>query len=124
MEALSFFADYQIRQVKGIDRGSDAFSVECLRFVGDRPDLPLEEMVLRERPREKGLFLDLGAGNWLPLYPFILSKASSDGEVRGIYFVDAWNTKKGVARMKGFDSGGTIVDEKVAETLAKWPEGS
>lgn len=124
MEALTFFTDFQVHQVEGIDRGGDTFSVECLRFVGDRPDLPLEEIVLRERPREKGLFLDLGAGNWLSLYPFILSKASSDGEVRETYFVDAWNTKKGVARMKGFDSGGTIFDEEVAETLAKWPEGS
>jgi hypothetical protein len=106
--------------VEGIDRGGDVFSVKCLRYVGDRPDVPLEEIVLRERPREKGLFLDLGAENWLPLYPFIPSKASSDGEVRETYFVDAWNTKEGVARMKGFDSGDTNLDEEVAEMLAKW----
>jgi hypothetical protein len=124
MEALSFFTDYRVLQVEGIDRRGDVFSVKCMCYVGDRPDLPLEEIVLRERPREKGLFLDLGAENWLPLYPFMLSHASSDSDVREIYFVDAWNTKKGVARMKGFDSGDTTLDREVAETLAKWPDSS
>lgn len=97
-------------------------TVMCLRYVGDRPNLQREEVVLQERPRGTGLFLDLGGENWVPLYPFILPTASSDGEVREICFIDAWDTKKGVARIKSFERGGTIFNGEVAAALAKWSD--
>jgi hypothetical protein len=123
IEALAFFTDYPVLQVEGIDRSGDVFRVNCLRCIGDRRNPSLEQIV-SERPREKGMYLDLGGEDWLPLYPFILSRAYPDGRDRETYFIDAWDTRKGVARMKGFDSGGTNLDEGVAQTLATWPDGS
>lgn len=39
------------------------------------------------------------------------------------YFIDAWDTKKGIARLKSFENGRTIPDEGVAGALAEWSGG-
>lgn len=123
MQALSFFSDYQIRRVQDTAGEGDSFAVNCLRYVGDHPILPVEAVTLRERPREGGLFLDPGGRSWVSLYPFIVAANPPGGEP-DTYFIDAWNTRKDMVRMKSFERGHAISDAGVAEALMEWSDGS
>lgn len=98
MEALAFFAEHPISRV-GHSNASHA-----------------------DEPIEGDLFLDVGDGRQVPLYPFIASitdSRSSDGET---YFIDAWDRKRDSARMKSFERGRTVVDHGVSRVLAEWKE--
>jgi hypothetical protein len=50
MERLSFFGDYPIRQVEdfNVSRSGDRFFLKCLRYMGDHPSFPQEEVVFRK----------------------------------------------------------------------------
>ena len=50
MERLSFFGDYPIRQVEdfNVSRSGDEFFLKCLRYMGDHPSFPQEEVVFRK----------------------------------------------------------------------------
>ena len=66
---------------------------------------------------ETGPFLETGGGR-LVLHPFLVSEITlGDGET---YFVDAWDTRKGTARMKSFERGHTVLNKDVAEALLEW----
>lgn len=126
MEALSFFSDYPIHQVQetGTDLGISGSSVKCLRYMGDHPDLPHEEVVFHERPNSDELFLTSGDEDQIALYPFIVSTTPAPDETRETYFIDAWDTKKGVARMKSFERGRAFPDGEVVQALAKWADSA
>jgi hypothetical protein len=69
MERLSFFGDYPIRQVEdfNVSRSGDEFFLKCLRYTGDHPSFPQEEVVFRKGLPRGDLFLDLGGQEWGPL---------------------------------------------------------
>jgi hypothetical protein len=58
--------------------------------------------------------------NRTPLYPFIVPMPCLRCEGGEVYFVDAWDTKKGTARMKSFERGHTTSSAEVSEALAEW----
>ncbi len=67
-----------------------------------------------------GLHLVTGEGVQLPLWPFLVwgtMLGRHDGET---YFVDAWDTRKGTARMKSFERGHTTNSAEVAQALSDW----
>ena len=122
MEALVFFIDYPMRQVEEIDadRSGDSVSLKCVRYMGDYPNLPREELVLHERPHGGDPFLDLGDENWVSLYPFIMPTTCSDCNIRETYFIDSWDRRRNTARMKSFERGHTISKPEVSDSLAEW----
>lgn len=122
MEALAFLVDYPINQVEEVNAGSggDGFSVKCLRYVGDHPGFPGEEMILHEAPRKGNLYLDLGGEDWIPLYPFIVPITCPDCNTTETYFIDAWDRKRNMARMKSFERGHTVSSSEVSDSLAEW----
>jgi hypothetical protein len=122
MEALAFFADYPMRRVEEIDAdcSGNRFYLKCLRYMGNRPSFPEEEVVLRKVPRRGDLFLDLSDVNWVPLYPFIVPMTCSHCKVGETYFIDAWDRKRSTARMKSFERGHTMSDPGISGFLARW----
>ena len=90
MGALSFFADYPLARAEGSDASSGAHEV----------------------------FLD--GGDRLPLYPFVSSATCSDCGTDETYFIDAWDTRKGTARLKSFERGHTRSNPGVAAGLSGW----
>jgi hypothetical protein len=122
MGALAFFSDYPIRQVEdfNVSRSGDEFILKCLRYMGDHPSFPQEEVVLHRGFRRGDLFLDLDGRNWVPLYPFILPMTCSHCKARETYFIDLWDPRRGTARMKSFERGHTMNNAEVAEALARW----
>ncbi len=121
MEALAFFTDYPIRRVEETNANSSGgFSIDCVRYMGDRPDFPREELLLHQAPRKGGLYLDPGSEDWTPLYPFVVLTACPDCEVEETYFIDAWDRRKNTARMKSFEHGHTTSNSEVSDSLAEW----
>ena len=93
MEELSFLADYPMRETPASSRDGS---------------------------RGKGLSLDLGGDERLPLYPFIVPMARPDREAEEVYFVDAWDRRRNAARMKSFETGHTITDPGISDALSGW----
>ncbi len=122
MEKLSFFTDYPIRQVEdfNVSRSGDQFFLKCLRYMGDHPSFPQEEVVFHKGLRRGDLFLELHDQDWVPLYPFILPMTCSHCKVRETYFVDLWDPRRGMARMKSFERGHTMSNTGVSEALSEW----
>ncbi len=96
LEALAFFADYPLRQMAGSDVDHNSES------------------------RGNGLFLDLGSGNRVSLYPFIVPGVCTKCDAGEIYFIDAWDRKRNIARMKSFERGHTMTDPEVSDSLEAW----
>ena len=69
---------------------------------------------------EAAPYLEMGGHERLALYPFVTSGTGGGGAET--YFVDAWDTKKGVARMKSFESGSTISAPEIPEALRRWKD--
>ena len=93
MEALSFLADYPIRETLASGLGG---------------------------VRGKDLFLELGGDERLPLHPFIVSMTCPDCETEEVYFVDAWDRRRSTARMKSFEKGHTVTDPDISDSLSGW----
>lgn len=91
MEALDFLADYPMREAEDLDPGG--------------------------KPRTHGLFLDAG-DVLIPLFPFITSATCLRCEETETYFVDAWDRKKNVARLKSFERGHTTTSGEVSAALS------
>ncbi len=122
MEALAFFTEYPIRQVLDVNpsrRGSTT-TLKCLRFIGDHPGLPQEEIILHKALHKGDLFLDAGRQEWVPLYPFINAITCSKCKTRETYFIDKWDTEKGTAYAKSFERGHPESCREIAEELADW----
>ncbi len=122
MGKLSFLGNYTIRQVEdfNVNRSGDEFSLKCLRYMGDHPSFPQEEVVFHRGLRKGDLFLELDGRNWVTLYPFIVPMMCSHCKARETYFIDLWDPRRGTARMKSFERGHTMSNTAVAEALAKW----
>jgi hypothetical protein len=120
MEALAFFTEYPIRQVLDVNpsRRSSTTTLKCLRFIGDHPGLPQEEVILHKALHKGDLFLDAGRQEWVPLYPFINAITCSNCKTRETYFIDKWD--KGTAYTKSFERGHTETCCEIAEELADW----
>jgi hypothetical protein len=75
MQRIAFFTEYPIRQVHDINprRKGGKVDLKCLRYTGDHPGLPQEEIEFDRSPHKGDLFIDLGRQNWVSLYPFITS---------------------------------------------------
>ncbi len=100
MEALSFLADYPLRATEGPDAAGDG------------------------GPRMGGLFVDPGDGSHVPLYPFMVPITCPECETDETYFIDAWDRKRDVARMKSFEKGHTVGDPGISGSLSGWePDG-
>jgi len=122
MEALAFSTAYPIRQVEDFDvarRGSGVI-LKCLRYMGDHPSFPQEEVPFHHALPRGDLFLDLGQRGWTPLFPFIITMTCSHCKARETYFIDAWDTRRGTARMKSFERGHTMNSAEVSEALVEW----
>ncbi len=126
MESLAFLAEYPIRQVGDFDvnRRGGGVTLKCLRYMGDHPSFPQEEVVFHQALRRGDLFLDRGQPGWVPLFPFVTTMTCSRCKVRETYFVDAWDTRKGIARMKSFERGHVMQSTEVSEALAEWVSSS
>jgi hypothetical protein len=122
MEALGFFTGYPIRQVEdfNVSRRGDEFFLKCLRYTGDHPSFPQEEVIFHKGLPKGELFLDLEHGNWVPLYPFIVTMTCSHCRAKETYFIDMWDQRRGVARMKSFERGHTMSNQGVSEALSEW----
>ena len=122
MGALAFFAEYPMRQVLDfdVDRSGDEFSLKCLRYMGDHPSFPQEELVFHKGLRKGDLYLDLGNQDWVPLYPFILPMTCSHCKARETYFIDIWDQRRDTALMKSFERGHTMSNSGVSQALASW----
>ncbi len=122
MEALGFFTGYPIRQVEdfNVSRSGDEFFLKCLRYTGDHPSFPQEEVIFHKGLPRGDLYLDLGHGYWVPLYPFIVTMTCSHCRARETYFIDMWDQRRGVARMKSFERGHTMSNQGVSEALSEW----
>ena len=122
MEALAFSTAYPLRQVEDFDvarRGSGVI-LKCLRYMGDHPSFPQEEVPFRQALPRGDLFLDLGQRGWTPLFPFMITMTCSHCKARETYFIDAWDTRRGTARMKSFERGHTMNSAEVSEALEEW----
>jgi hypothetical protein len=122
MERLSFFGDYPIRQVEdfNVSRSGNEVFLKTLRYMGDHPSFPQEEVVFHRGLPRGDLFLDLDGGNWVALYPFIVPMNCSHCKARETYFIDLWDPRRGTARMKSFERGHTMNNPGVSEALEKW----
>ncbi|CAN5661482.1 hypothetical protein BH20ACT11_BH20ACT11_10280 [soil metagenome] len=121
MQALEFFTKYPIRQVEDFDvsRNGDKFFLKCLRYMGDHPSFHQEEVEFHKGVPRGDLLMDLGNGRWMSLYPFIATMNCPHCKVRETYFVDMWDTRRSVAKMKSFERGHTEDSAEVSETLAE-----
>jgi hypothetical protein len=122
MEVLEFLTAFPIRQVEDFDiarRGGDA-TLKCLRYTGDHPSFPQEEVPFDRALPRGDLFLDLGQRGWVPLFPFMTTTTCSHCKVRETYFIDAWDTRRNIARMKSFERGHTTTSTEVSEALSEW----
>ncbi len=122
MEALAFSTAYPIRQVEDFDvaRSGGGVILKCLRYMGDHPSFPREEVPFHKALPRGDLFLDLGQRGWMPLFPFITTMTCSHCKARETYFIDAWDTRRGTARMKSFERGHTMLSKEVSEALSEW----
>jgi hypothetical protein len=122
MEAIAFFVDYPIRQVEdfNVSRSGNEFFLKCLRYVGDHPSFPQEEVIFHRGLRRGDLFLEQGVEDWVPLYPFIVPMTCTHCKARETYFIDSWDQRRSMARMKSFERGHTMNNPGVSESLAEW----
>jgi hypothetical protein len=120
MEALGFFIDFPIRQVEDLklSRGGDDFLLKCLRYTGDHPSFPQEDVVFHRGLPEGDLYLDLGNQSWVSLYPFVITMNCAHCKVKETYFIDTWDQRRGTARMKSFERGHTMSNSEVSDALA------
>ncbi len=86
----------------------------ALDFLANHP------MRVAEDP-EADLFLETGGR--LFLFPFLVSGITLGRHGGQTYFVDAWDTRKGVARMKSFERGETVESPSISEALTRWGGG-
>lgn len=122
MAKLSFFGDFPIRQVEdfNVSRSGDKFFLKCLRYMGDHPSFPQEEIVFHRGLPRGDLFLDLNGRDWMLLYPFIVTMICSHCKAKETYFIDLWDRRRGTALLKSFERGHTMRNTGVAEALAIW----
>lgn len=122
MEALAFLANYPIRQVEdcNVSRSGNEFFLKCLRYMGDHPSFPQEEVVFHRGLRRGDLFMELDTEDWVPLYPFVVPMTCSHCKARETYFIDLWDQRRGIARMKSFERGHVMNSTGVSETLGQW----
>ncbi|MGH3145636.1 MAG: hypothetical protein ACRDTR_07515, partial [Rubrobacter sp.] len=90
----------------------------CLRSLDFFAAYPMHD----PKCPEDVAYLETGGDQRLALYPFIISGAGLGSGDAEIYFVDAWDTKKGTARMKSFETGNTINAPKISEALGSWKD--
>lgn len=87
--------------------------MEALEFLADYP------MRGADNPGPD-VSLEMGESDSLSLHPFIVSGTSLGLDNEDNYFVDAWDTRKGTARMKSFEHDDTVLNKEVAEALLEW----
>lgn len=126
MQALDFFAEYPIRQVEDFDvsRDGEKFFLKCLRYVGDHPSFQQEELEFHKGVPRGDLLVDLGSQRWMSLYPFINTMNCPHCKVRETYFVDMWDQRRGIAKMKSFERGHTENSSEISEALLSLQERS
>lgn len=122
IKELAFFIGHPIRQVEdfNVSRRGDEFFLKCLRYTGDHPSFPQEEVIFHKGLPRGDLFLDLGRQDWVLLYPFIVAMTCSHCRARETYFIDMWDQRRGVARMKSFERGHTMSNKGVSAALSEW----
>ena len=125
MEALTFFTRYPIRLVQDFDvsRDGSRFIVKCLRYTGDGPGFPQEEIVFHQVLPRGDLFLDLGHQSWVSLYPFVTAMNCPRCKLREMYFIDGWNRRKSRVWLKSFERGHTEERSDISEALDEWGSG-
>lgn len=121
MQALEFFAEYPIRQVEDFDvsRNGEKFFLKCLRYVGDHPSFNQEEVEFYKGVPRGDLLMDLGNRRWMSLHPFIATMNCPHCKVRETYFIDIWDKRRSVAKMKSFERGHTEDDAEISGSLSK-----
>lgn len=133
MDRLSFLSEFPIRQVVALDpdRQGTEINLRCLRYTGDHPGLPREQLQMRiaefaQHPVKKGdLYIDLGDSYWRTLRPFIVARDCPTCDTREIYFLDKLDTSSGRAKMKSFERGHTFWDkDSICEEVLAWPNTS
>lgn len=87
--------------------------METLDFLTDHPVRGLDDSGM-------DLYLNTGEDGRLPLWPFLVSGTTWGCGGEKIYFVDAWDTRKGTARLKSFERGHTMNSAEVAQALSDW----
>lgn len=122
MEPLAFFIDHPIRQVEDlkVNRSGDEYLLKCLRYTGDHPSFPQEDVVFHRGLPEGDLYLELGNQSWVSLYPFIVTMNCAHCKAKETYFIDMWDQRRGTARMKSFERGHTMSNPEVSDALATW----
>ena len=89
--------------------------MEALAFLADYPIFRAQGPDNRD-----DLFLDPANGDRVSLYPSVTPAVCPDCAADETFFIDAWDTKKGTARLKSFERGHTRNSAETAEALSKW----
>lgn len=120
IEALDFLTEYQVLLIKDLDtvRGSHTIMVRALKCVGDHPGLPQVELQHSEPLKKGDLYIQIGPGNLVPLFPFITAQNCPMCKTREIYFIDRCDSRPGKKTiLKSFERGHVEENEEVAEAL-------
>lgn len=124
--ALAFFTDYPIHLVQDMDinRQGDQAILRCIRYMGDHPGLQQEQLNYPKPLKRGDLFLELGPQEWVPLYPFIAALHCPECKMRETYFIDKWDTGKGIIYYKSFERGHTFEHRQASVDLTIWGKDS
>lgn len=122
VRALLFFTEYPIRQVFeiNVNRRGDSFYVKCLRYTGDHPGLPQEEIVLPNPVHKGDLYIDIGDQHWVSLFPFITARNCPRCKQRETYFIDKWDTRRNIVYVKSFERGHSEETTELGTALEEW----
>ena len=119
---LAFLTEYPIRLVRDLTgvRNRPLVALRTLRIMGDHPGFKQEELTYPLPLMKNDLYIEMGADDWIPLYPFLVPRNCPQCKTREIYFVDKWQGRVGPATLKSFERGHTEEESGVGLALADW----
>ncbi len=116
---VEFFVSSPMRLIldTNLDWATQATHLETLAFVGDHPGLQKEALDY-PKPLVKGhLYLDVGASEWVPLYPLISVHYCPSCKSRETYFIDRYDGPSGRFVLKSFERGHTHENDEVTKQV-------
>ena len=72
------------------------------------------------RLRTGDYYISTGTEDWVPLFPFFVSKVCQRCKVNEIHFPDRWFKNKNTVELKSFERGHTVQDTDASGALDAW----
>jgi hypothetical protein len=122
MESVAFLTEFPVRLVRDLNvvRGSRRVTLQTLRYVGDHPGMPNEQIGYPEALPKNDLYIQVRDDHWLPLYPFMTVQDCPRCRYRETYYVDRWDGSGKKAILKSFERGHTEENLDVGNSMATW----